>query len=69
MLHCVHQLVTNSVCVMFGDGQVVYGGFIAENSCLLCLEMTLMRALKVRQNNKVAVKEMHFSTKEFIKET
>ncbi len=28
MLHCVHQLVANFVCLLFGAGQVVYSGFI-----------------------------------------
>lgn len=28
MLHYVHQLVANFVCLPFGAGQVVYSGFI-----------------------------------------
>ena len=28
MLHYVHQLVSNSVCLLFDAGQVVYTGFV-----------------------------------------
>lgn len=35
MLHCVHQVVTNSACLLFGAKQVVYFFLCAKNSCLL----------------------------------
>ncbi len=58
MLHYVHQLVANFVCLSFGAGQVVYSVFffyslLAENSCLLWLETDenneTQRALKPKQ--------------------
>lgn len=33
MLHCVHLLFTNFVCLSFGFGQVVYSGFIKASCC------------------------------------
>lgn len=28
MLHCVHQIVSKCVCLLFGDEQVEYRGFL-----------------------------------------
>jgi len=51
MLHYVHQLAANFVC-LFGTGKVMYSGifksFLNENNCLLLLEIRLMRTELVR---------------------
>lgn len=55
----LHQVLrelsgSNLVSLVFGAGRVGYSGFIraftTENSCLLCLEMTLMTAMGVNQS-------------------
>ncbi len=50
MLHYVHQLVSNYVCLLFVTEQVAYSGpysFFTENSCLLLLETRLMRHMSL----------------------
>ena len=49
MLHYLHQPVANCVCPLPDAKQVVYSGFITENSCLLHLVVTLRRAADVNQ--------------------
>ncbi len=54
MLHCVHQLVSNWVCLLFAAEQVVYCGFLelflAKNSWLLRQTYSTVR---LNQNSKV----------------
>ncbi len=55
MLHYVHQLVTDFVCLLFGAGQVVYSEFIKAflfKTAARCKQ--LMRAVRVNPNSKAA---------------
>ena len=56
MLHHVHLLVANFVCLLFGAGQVAYNRFIrdffAERNCLSWLKR-LMRDVELNQTVKL----------------
>ncbi len=53
MAHCVHQLVTNFVCLLFGAEQVEYSEywelFHWKQGAVL-----LMKAVRVKQNSEAA---------------
>ncbi len=57
MFHYVHQLVANSVCLLFGAEQVVYGGFLRAvllKTAACCSRNNTMRAVSVNQNREAA---------------
>lgn len=53
MLHRVHHLVANFVCLLFGTGQAVYNksirALLLKTAALLQLETRLMRSVRVNQ--------------------
>lgn len=49
MFHCVHQLVANCGCLLFGAEQVEHSGFYC-----ICAENKPIRAVIVNQKSKVA---------------
>lgn len=61
MLHHVHQPAANFVYLLFGDGQVVYSGFIgscwAENCCLVRLETADESKISVSGNQNNVLKD------------
>lgn len=60
LLHYIHQLITNFVCLLLGDGQV---GFFTENKYWLWLEIKV-RVLRVNQGV-FMIKGLHCSPASF----
>ncbi len=70
MLHYVHQLVSNCVCLLFAAEQVVYRGFIELYTCKqlpAVAKNDAVRAVRVNQNSKVAVGQLNNELKLTIK--
>ncbi len=70
MIHCVLQLVSNCVCLLFDADQVVYSGFLElflwkQLPCVA--ENDAIRAARVNQHSKVDVGQLKSELKLTIK--